>query len=420
MKRTRGWQLRLLATLMATGLSMPALADDLTLSQAVTQLLSANHDIRLAGNAIESAQADQMIAGARPNPFVTLQANQIGLYGPPAGNGTIGRQVDAIVSWSQPIERGNKRGLRMEAAKANLAAATASRQSVLRDTLAMLYGSYYDLAAAQQRLRIADAASALYERTLNAAELRFKAGDIAAADLARIRVEAMRSRNEAAAARGQLQQSQLALARLLARESDAYSLSVSEDWPSPQPMPAEAERDALVEVQPDVIAARQKVVAGDRGAQLARALRANDVVVSLQYERLPTVNPDTVGVGLSFPIQVGNNYAGDIRRADSDLATARLVLDSTRHGESNRIASEYAALGTSLRALQLFQGDILANARKAADAAEYAYQRGASSLLELLDARRTLFAVQLDALAAQTEYARHLALWDLLAHPREN
>jgi outer membrane protein, heavy metal efflux system len=47
--------------------------------------------------------------------------------------------------------------------------------------------------------------------------------------------------------------------------------------------------------------------------------------------------------------------------------------------------------------------------------AELAYAKGAMSLTELIDARRTLRAVLLDDVAAKADYARALAAWQLRA-----
>jgi cobalt-zinc-cadmium efflux system outer membrane protein len=57
------------------------------------------------------------------------------------------------------------------------------------------------------------------------------------------------------------------------------------------------------------------------------------------------------------------------------------------------------------------QGGILADARRAAAGAELAYAKGAASLLEVLDARRTLRAVQLEALQVRYEHAVAAIAW---------
>ena len=53
----------------------------------------------------------------------------------------------------------------------------------------------------------------------------------------------------------------------------------------------------------------------------------------------------------------------------------------------------------------------MTQARKAADAEEYAYSRGSLALTDLLDARRSLQAVLLDTLNARATYAKALAAW---------
>jgi len=68
-------------------------------------------------------------------------------------------------------------------------------------------------------------------------------------------------------------------------------------------------------------------------------------------------------------------------------------------------------LNAAAERLDRFDGSLLAAADRSAQAAEFAFQRGATSVLEVLDARRTLRAVRLEALAARTEHAKAYAAW---------
>ena len=61
--------------------------------------------------------------------------------------------------------------------------------------------------------------------------------------------------------------------------------------------------------------------------------------------------------------------------------------------------------------MQRYSDSLLKEAQRAADAAEYAYKRGAVGVTDLLDARRTWYATRLDAAAAQADYAKALAAW---------
>ena len=58
---------------------------------------------------------------------------------------------------------------------------------------------------------------------------------------------------------------------------------------------------------------------------------------------------------------------------------------------------------------------MLADAERVARAAELAYSKGGMSLIDLLDARRTLRQVQLEAATARADHAKALAAWLLQA-----
>ena len=68
-------------------------------------------------------------------------------------------------------------------------------------------------------------------------------------------------------------------------------------------------------------------------------------------------------------------------------------------------------LEASRKRLARFDAELLVAARRVADAQEFAYQKGAIGVLDLLDARRTLRAVRLDAAASRADFAKALAAW---------
>ena len=55
--------------------------------------------------------------------------------------------------------------------------------------------------------------------------------------------------------------------------------------------------------------------------------------------------------------------------------------------------------------------ELLPQAKQALQSAEFAYQHGATTLLDLLDARRTMRAVDLEATAAMADFAKARAAW---------
>src|SRR6185503_14958776 len=202
-----------------------------------------------------------------------------------------------------------------------------------------------------------------------------KAGDLAAADVAKVEVDQGRAQNDARAARADLARAQLALAYLIGEESAAAELNASDAWPALQRADAAVLAEA-VEARPDVQAAKARVEAAERLRELARAQRTRDITLGAQYEHFPGTNPvNSVGFGVSVPLFTGYDFSGDIRKAEVE---------------------RYAALDQLERVRAVAMGEL---------------RRAASSVLEVLDARRTLRAVRLEALAARTEHAKAYAAW---------
>jgi cobalt-zinc-cadmium efflux system outer membrane protein len=77
----------------------------------------------------------------------------------------------------------------------------------------------------------------------------------------------------------------------------------------------------------------------------------------------------------------------------------------------NELRRAAGDLNASAERLERFDGSLLAAANQSAQASEFAFSRGAISVLEVLDTRRTLRAVRLEALAARTDHAKALAAW---------
>jgi cobalt-zinc-cadmium efflux system outer membrane protein len=161
-----------------------------------------------------------------------------------------------------------------------------------------------------------------------------------------------------------------------------------------------------------VLAAKARVEAAEKALELAKAQRTRDITVGAQFERFPGNLPvNSVGFGVSVPLFTGNDFSGDIRKAEVDRYSARDGLDRTRAlaaGELRRAAGD---LDAAAERVERFDTSLLAAAGRSAQAAEFAFERGAISVLEVLDARRTLRAVRLEALAARSDHAKALAAW---------
>ncbi|NTV09614.1 MAG: TolC family protein [Zoogloea sp.] len=376
----------------------------LGLADAEARALARNRDIQLARRNLESAAAGIDIAGARPNATLSLSGTSID---PRHGlSGSIGeKRIDSVIDIEQPIERGGKRELRLAQADALLSAARADLADATRQQLLAVRLAYFDLMQAQARESFLRETAELLATTVDKTALRVKAGDLSPTDLERVRVDQLRAVSDLQQAHRDTRRARGTLAQLLAMEADAERLRAVGEWPQPADFTPPARPPADV-VRPDVAAAQARLEAARQSRTLAERLQTRDVTVGAQFEHDPPVGRALVGFGISIPLFNGYDYRGEIRRAYTDLSSAEEQLGrvaSTAGEEAARLASEAAEAAQRARD---YNEHALPAARKAAQGVEFAYSHGAAGVLELLDARRTLRATELDAIGAEADYAR--------------
>lgn len=382
----------------------------LTLSAAETLLVSQNRDLIASRRALVGAQADRLTAGQRPNPefsvsTLSIDPRRIGA-GPPWE-----KSADTALQISQSIERGGKRDLRSAAADHNVLAAALDVEETQRQQRFMLRQAYFDLRLSQERVSISRETVMAFRRTLDAANLRLKSGDIASADVSRITVDALRAENDLRQNAADLERARVALAYLIGLEARAAGIEAIDPWPDLAPLPDMPGNEAL-DARPDVRAAAERANAARKAAQLAVAQRSRDVTVFAQFERFPGQQQNnTIGFGVSVPLFLNYSYEGEIRRAESDRYAAQDNVERVRALARTEIARAWSDLSSARERVDRFEGQLLASARRAADASEFAYKRGALGVMDLLDARRSLNATQLDAAAAHADHAKALASW---------
>ncbi|MEO7728074.1 MAG: TolC family protein, partial [Burkholderiales bacterium] len=141
-------------------------------------------------------------------------------------------------------------------------------------------------------------------------------------------------------------------------------------------------------------------------------LRTRDVTGSAQFQHFPgDFSNNTFGVGVSIPLFTGYYFEGEIRRAEVELQSARDNLERVRALALGEIAKSRADLDAATERVQRFRETLSAEAQRAAEGAEFAYSKGAIGVLDLLDARRQLYATRLELSNTLADYAKSLAVW---------
>ncbi len=379
----------------------------------VLQAAAQNLDVTLAQRVLAAAQAEVTAADRAPFPTLSAGISQIDLQnGNGSGNPWTEQTYDKSIGLDWTWERGNKRALRTQAAQRSAEAARADLEDTrLQQQLAALT-IYYDLLAAQERLaqvqQIAQGAAELAQ----AARLRLQAGDLSAQDSARMDIEAQRAQAEVRSAELERQRAALLLWQLTALGPGTAQLQAQSPWPELQPA-AVPDLEALVEARADVRAARARVEAAQAALQGSVAQKKSDITWGVSYDHIPGTSTALLALRMSMPLQWGYGYEGEIARAQAQLAQTEQALEKIRRAARLELQRLQHELASSAERAAAYEREILPRARRVAEGAELAYRKGALSLTDLLDARRTLRATLLDALAARSEHAKAWGVWQL-------
>ena len=389
------------------------LPDRLSLETAVAIFRARGFDLLLAEAAVDSARGDLASAGQVPNPSLSLGAGRVFHYDPTV-EGCVGCSRDV---WQAGIsDQGalfdlviGKRRLRVDVARAALEAARLGRVDAERTLVALVKQTWVQGAVAQAALRAAGENAAASAETDRIVGLRYAAGAVSEADAARAETAKLEAEQAVDAAVQALASAKASLSFLLAVRGDVPDFTLDETPLEGSHVPERLATPALLEAayerRPDLAAARALVTSAESALVLAKRQVVPDTAVSAAYTQTGTgqnaIQPPTLTFGLSFSPPVFYRQKGEIRKAEANLAAQRLNLDKALARVDSDVATAAAAFDAARRRLGRMESRLLDRSRRARDLVGIQYEKGAASLLELLDAQRTF-------LATRTEYLQNL------------
>ena len=398
----------------------PALLGTALHLDQVLQAARQNPDALAAQRMAQAARADVRAADRAPAPVLSAGVSSIDLrHGSGPGSFWTQKRLDKSLGVDWTWERGNKRALRTEAAERAERAANADSQDMRLLQQIGALGAFYDLLATQERLQALQAMAESASTLSKTADLRLKAGDLSAQEAARTRIEAERTLAELQSAQLAQQQALQALALWIGQSVPAGGWRAEGHWPKAQPATDSADIDTLVEQRPDVQAARERLAAAEAGLQGAQALNRADPTLGATFDHYPdgARTNQLLAVRISLPIYGSARFDGEIARALAQKDLAQDLLDKTRLQARAELLGLQQAWQSQTGRLQRYEERILPQAQQVATQAELAYSKGGLSLTDLLDARRTLRATQLEATGVRNEHARALGVWQLRTAP---
>jgi len=154
--------------------------------------------------------------------------------------------------------------------------------------------------------------------------------------------------------------------------------------------------------RPDVRAAQLGVTAAQSQESLAEANAKRDVNASINYTHVAALSTTSLFGSIQIPIFDRNQ--GEIARTKFAITQFQEQNTATSEQTLSDVVAAYAALHTNDQLIQIYRGGYLADAKSSRDISEYAYRRGAASLIDFLDAERTYRSNQLAYRQALASY----------------
>lgn len=399
---------------------LPCQAGDLTLSldQALLLFYKRNLDIIAAQYNIDQARAQEIIAGAIPNPTFNVDIEQISprnRVNP--GNSPItegGLYYNFLVQ--QLIQTAGKRGLGMESSRLGTEASEEDLQDTLRTLTNAVRKAYYVLLLAQKNAEIAEDNTARYQQLWEVNRLRLKQGDISEADFLRIEVEKLKAESDWNNATASVKMAQTEFAKLLAWPDNIMSFKAKDEWPDKMPLTEKANEQALLEKalqqRPDIAAAKTRIEQAQKQLTLAKRLAIPDVTVGVGYSHDPqNLNSDFAQVQVSVPIPLFYQKQGEVSQAAVGFQNAQLNLAQTEQTLRADVVASLAKWQAAEKVVNRYEQDILTKIDQIRESAELSYLNGATGIIDLVEAERVHKAALLDYYTALNN--RTLAYADL-------
>jgi outer membrane protein, heavy metal efflux system len=362
----------------------PATSEPLGLEVAVQRFLARNLALEAARHRVEGARAEQIAARLRPNPSLSVAAENLKLSGPTSA----GELYEVSATYTQPFELGGKRRLRGEVAALGVTVAEHQLADVLSHRLSDVKRAFYDALAARRLLDLAVETRAAFDELVEQVRARVREGAAAEGELLKFRVERMKYENSVAQARLATEQSAIKLVDLIGDTdfSRAGVVTGELDVPPPPALDLAALRESAL-LRPSVRVAEGTHVMAERRIELERARSATDVSPFVGLKRVGENN--TVLFGISLPLPLSDRNQGGIARAIAEEKTTRAELALHRNQALAEVEAAYRSWQSAREQVKVFQDGLLRDADEARGVALAAYREGAIDILGLLDAQRT-------------------------------
>ena len=376
----------------------------ISLDQAIDLALAHNHSIKATRTLILQNQDQEITANLRPNPTLGIDSQFVPIFSPQyfsSDNLTQIQQFDIGIGYL--FERGHKRQRRLQAAR-DQTAVTRAQVADAERTLAFNVGQQFvSVLLAESTLQFALDDLKGFQQTVDISETQLKAGYIGEGDYLKIKLQLLQFQTDVSSARLARVQALVGLRELLGYDAVPADFDVIGDLAyQPEKANLETLQVQALRERPDFRAAQLGITAANSQILLAKANAKVDVNGTYDFTHVSGEN--TASIFANFELPIFNRNQGEIARTTHALTQAQEQEQSASDAVLSDVATAYEAVRSNDEVVQLYTSGYLKQAQDSRDISEYAYKRGAASLLDYLDAERSYRATQLAYRQALASY----------------
>jgi outer membrane protein, heavy metal efflux system len=389
----------LIGALGGSGLAQKAL----TWQEVRDRFEAANPTLGAGQVGIDESRAQEVTANLRPNPNLTLAADQIDPFngGPPHGTFSYLLSSGSVnYLW----ERQHKRGLRLESAQKGTAVVTSGQADLERTLLFNLRGAFIETLQEKAILNLAKENLAYYDHVLEVNRDRYQAGGIAQVDLKRLELQRVQYLSDLQTADVNLRTAKIQLLMLLNDRTpvEQFDLLGAFDFAERIPVLSDIRQVAL-DTRPDLRAALQSVDKAKTDYRLAVANGSTDPILGFDVGRNPPID-QYIGFNVSIPLRIFDRNQGEKRRTQLDIDRNNKLAEAARAQVFNDVDAAYAMVNSTVILLKPYKDQYLEEASSVRDTIAFSYQHGAASLLDFLNAQAEYRSVQVNYLNLVASY----------------
>jgi cobalt-zinc-cadmium efflux system outer membrane protein len=376
----------------------------ISLEEAIQMALQHNHTLMAARTVIQQDQAEETTANLRPNPVLLGDSQFLPIFQPSQfSSDYIDNTAQFDLGVSYLFERGQKRQHRLQAAK-DVTAVTRSQVTDNERSLSFNVASLFiNVELAESTLELANQDLKSFQDTVTISEERYKAGDTGEDDLLKMKLQLLQFQMDVSAAELSRVQALSDLRQLLGYESvgPEYDVTGSFDYQAVKGNLDDFQAKAMAN-RPDLQAARLGINAANSQLALQKSIAKRDVTGQISYTHLGYTNDVSLFGQIQLPIFDRNQ--GEIARAGFAVTQAQEQKSFASGQVLTDVRDAFEGLRANDQIVSLYRSGYLDTAQQSLDITEYAYKRGAASLLDFLDAERSDRATQLGYRQALASY----------------